>query len=239
MYAWRARIGVIAPMGDAVEYAFNKYAPDGVAFNCTRLNFPGPTPEGLVYLSDQVEDAAKKYNTRNNAGAHDVILFGCTSGSCIKGYGFDKECIRRIERASGCKGLTTSTAVLEAFHALDIKKVVVMTPYPEETNQAEKRFLEDNGIEVLSITGVGFNRVGSYSYADKRFLYRNAKALDMSGADAFFLSCMGLQTMELIDILEEDLEIPVITSHQASLWACLRHAGVNDRIPKLGKLFAI
>lgn len=33
---------------------------------------------------------------------HDVILFGCTSGSCIKGYGFDKECIERIERASGC-----------------------------------------------------------------------------------------------------------------------------------------
>ena len=35
MYSRRARIGVITPMGESVEYAFNKYAPDGVAFSCT------------------------------------------------------------------------------------------------------------------------------------------------------------------------------------------------------------
>ena len=29
MYSRRARIGVIAPIDDRVEYAFNKYAPDG------------------------------------------------------------------------------------------------------------------------------------------------------------------------------------------------------------------
>src|SRR5699024_2782878 len=151
--SWRARIGVIAPMDDQVEYAFNKYAPDGVSFNSSRLWFPGPTPEGLVYLSDQLEGAAKMYRDQR----HDVILFACTSGSCIKGYGFDKECIARIERASGWPGLTTSTAVLEAFQALGLNKTVVMTPYPEETNETEKKFLEDNGLEVTSITGVGFN----------------------------------------------------------------------------------
>ena len=115
-YGWRARIGVIAPIDDKVEYAFNKYAPEGVSFDSTRLWFPGPTPEGLVFLSDQLEEAAKMYRK----SPHDVILFGCTSGSCIKGYGFDKECIERIERASGCPGLTTSTAVLEAFEALGL-----------------------------------------------------------------------------------------------------------------------
>ena len=46
MYSRRARIGVIAPLDDQVEYAFNKYAPDGVSFDSTRLWFPGPTPEG-------------------------------------------------------------------------------------------------------------------------------------------------------------------------------------------------
>ena len=44
MYSRRARIGVIAPLDDQVEYAFNKYAPDGVSFDSTRLWFPGPTP---------------------------------------------------------------------------------------------------------------------------------------------------------------------------------------------------
>ena len=235
MYSWRARIGVIAPLDDQVEYAFNKYAPEGVAFNCTRLYFPGPTPEGLIFLSDQLEETAKMYRKQH----HDVVLFGCTSGSCIKGFGFDKGCIERIERACGWKGLTTSTAVLEAYQALGLKKTVVMTPYPEETNEAEKKFLEDNGLEVTSITGIGFNRDGDFGHPSKRHLYRNAMKLKTEGAEVFFLSCMGLATMELVQMLEEDLGMPVITSHQASLWACLRHAGIKDKLPGLGKLFTI
>ena len=237
MYSKRARIGVIAPIDDQVEYAFNKYAPDGVSFDSTRLWFPGPTPEGLIYLSDQVEESAKMYTKL----PHDVILFGCTSGSCIKGFGWDKELIAQIERASGCKGLTTSTCVLEAYKALGVHKTVVMTPYPDATNEAEKKFMEDNGIEVISITGVGFNPMKTYGYkhADRTFLYRAAKALDMTGADSFFLSCMGLSTMELCEIFEEDFGIPFISSHQASLWGCLRAAGIKDKLPGLGKLLTL
>ena len=55
----------------------------------------------------------------------------------------------------------------------------------------------------------------------------------------FFLCFLGLSTMELFPELEDDLGMPVITSHQASLWACLRHSGVNDKLPNLGKLFTI
>lgn len=235
MYSWRARIGLIAPIDEAVEYAFNKYAPPGVGINTTKLWFPGPTPEGLIFLSDQLEETAKLYRDKK----HDVIMFGCTSGSCIKGFGFDKECVARIERASGSPGLTTSTAVLEALKALEVKNIAVMTPYPENTNEAEKKFLEDNGFKVTNIVGVGFNKDGDYSFADELFLYRNAKKLDKSGADCFFLSCMGLTTMELVEIFETDFGIPCITSHQASLWGCLRHAGIKDKIPRLGRLFEL
>lgn len=80
MYSLRARIGVIAPLDDQVEYAFNKYAPEGVSFDSTRLSFPGPTPEGLIYLSDQLEEAARMYQKKR----HDVVLFGCTSAAASK-----------------------------------------------------------------------------------------------------------------------------------------------------------
>lgn len=235
MYGWRAKIGLITPMSENAEHAFHIYAPEGVSFASMKINFPGPTPEGLTILTDRLEETAAMYKDYDA----DLVVFGCTSGSCIKGYGFDKECIERIERASGWPGLTTSTAVLEAFQALGLRRTVVMTPYPEDTNQAEKKFLEDNGLEVTSITGVGFNRVGEFSHPSKYFLYRKAKELKTEGAEVFFLSCMGLATMELVEILEEDLGMPVITSHQASLWACLRHSRVNDKLPGLGKLFTI
>ena len=239
MYSRRARIGVITPMGESVEYAFNKYAPDGVAFSCTRLSFPGPTPEGLIYLSDQVDETAKKFAKRH----YDVILFGCTSGSCIKGFGWDQECINKIERASGKPGLTTSTAVLEALRAVCTKKLAVLTPYPDDTNEAEKKFLEDNGFEVTNIVGMDmaqFMKDGPFfEEADEYFLYRNALDMDLKGADTFFLSCMGLTTMEIVDDVEKALGIPVITSHQATLWSALRHCRVGAKVPKMGKLFEL
>ena len=235
MYSWRAKIGVIAPIDDKVEYAFNKYAPEGVAFNSSRLTFPGPTPEGLRILTSKLEEAAKMYKNQK----HDVVLFGCTSGSCINGFGWDKQLIDIIEKACGWPGLTTTTSVMEAFEALGLNRAAVMTPYPDDTNEIEKKFMEDSGLEVTNIKGVGFNRKGPYSHASTLHLYRNAKNMDLGDANVFFLSCMGLGTMELVQVLEEDLGMPVITSHQASLWACLRHAGIKDKLPGLGKLFTL
>ena len=235
MYGWRAKIGLITPMSENAEHAFHIYAPEGVSFASMKINFPGPTPAGLTILTDRLEETAAMYKDYDV----DLVVFGCTSGSCIKGVGWDQECIRQIERASGHPGLTTSTAVLEALQTLGAKKVAVLTPYPEATNEAEKKFLEDNGLEVTSITGVGFNRVGEFGHAGKYFLYCKAKELKTEGAEVFFLSCMGLATMELVEILEEDLGMPVITSHQASLWACLRHCRINDQLPGLGRLFTL
>jgi len=241
MYGWRAKIGLITPMSENAEHAFHIYAPEGVSFASMKINFPGPTPEGLTILTDRLEETAAMYRNYDL----DLVVFGCTSGSCIKGVGWDQECIRQIERASGKPGLTTSTAVLEALKALDSKKVAVLTPYPEATNEAERRFLEDNGYEVTNIVGMdmatytGANGEPHFESADEHFLYQNARKMDLKGADTFFLSCMGLTTMEIIDALETTLEVPVITSHQATLWSALRHCRVGAKLPGQGRLFTI
>ena len=237
MYGWRAKIGLITPMSENAEHAFHIYAPEGVSFASMKIVFPGPTPEGLIILTDQLEETAAKYKGYDL----DLVVFGCTSGSCIKGFGFDKECINRIERACGIPGLTTSTAVLEALTALGTKKVAILTPYPEDTNQAEKKFFEDNGFEVTNIIGMDMSQLGARKFeeASEHFLYQQSIHMDLKGADTFFLSCMGLTTMEIIDSLETYFEHPVITSHQATLWSALRHCRVGETLPKLGRLFMI
>jgi len=239
MYGWRAKIGLITPMSENAEHAFHIYAPRGVSFSSMKIRFPGPTPEGLEILVNQLEETAEKYKGYDL----DLVVFGCTSGSCIKGFGFDKECIKTIERACGMPGLTTSTAVLEAYEALGLKKTAVLTPYPEETNIAEKKFLEDNGIEVTNIVGMDMSqfkkRGQKFEAASEHFLYQHSKNMDLKGADVFFLSCMGLTTMEIIESLERDLGLPVITSHQATLWAALRHCGVGEKLPQFGRLFVL
>jgi len=239
MYGWRAKIGLITPMSENAEHAFHIYAPEGVSFASMKINFPGPTPEGLIILTDQLEETAAKYKDYDV----DLVVFGCTSGSCIKGFGWDQECIDKIERASGVPGLTTSTAVLEALRALGTKKVAVLTPYPDDTNEAERKFLEDNGFEVTNIVGMDVSYIRTDGHklevADEYYLYRNCLDMDLKGADTFFLSCMGLTTMEIVDEVESALGIPVVTSHQATLWSALRHCRVGAKVPKMGKLFEL
>ncbi|HEC86914.1 MAG TPA: maleate cis-trans isomerase, partial [Thermoplasmatales archaeon] len=55
-------------------------------------------------------------------------------------------------------------------------------------------------------------------------------------ADAIFISCTNLRTFEIIESLEKELETHVVTSNQASLWLALRKLGIEEKIPKLGKL---
>lgn len=249
MSGWRARIGIISPIGEAVERAFNLYSPDGVAINSTKIWFPGPSEEGLIYLGEQLEEAAKLFGKQR----HDLVFFGCTTGSLIKGFGYDKECIKKIETASGAPGLTTSTAVLEAFARLGVGSTAVVTPYPDATNEAERIFLEDNGIRVTNIEGMddspirqvpsmseGIVRVkGDAQDIEPSRLYRAGKELALNGAESLFISCAGMNTMEIVEALETDLGIPVITSNQAGLWSALRHCKVGTKNPALGKLFTL
>ena len=239
MYGWRAKIGLISPMSDNAEHAFHIYAPEGVSFASMKINFPGPTPEGLMQLNEHLSETAAQFK----GYGLDLVVFGCTSGSFIQGAGWDQACIRRMEEASGHPALTTSTAVLEALRALGAKKLAVLTPYPDATNQAERVFLEDNGFEVTTIASMDLRSRREkglrFGDLDEEFLYQSCVGLDLKGADTFFLSCMGLTTMEIVGALETAMGVPVITSHQATLWGALRHCRVGAKLPGLGRLFTL
>ena len=237
MYSWRAHIGLLAPgSGPNMEMDFHRFVPAGVAVATSRLPFAIPSPQGLLDMVAHLENACEVYRRYR----HDVIMFGCTSGSLIGGPGFDRELITRMEAITGDPCLTTSTAVLEAFQALGVSRPVVITPYPDDTNEAEKVFLENNGLQVRFISGMGNDYVNqSITDIEPHYVFQKVKALPRDGADSLFISCTGLNVLDLIPLLEGDLGLPVITSNQATLWACLRHSGVKDAIPALGRLLTL
>jgi maleate cis-trans isomerase len=56
-------------------------------------------------------------------------------------------------------------------------------------------------------------------------------------ADGYFLSCTNTRMIEAINNLEQDLGKPVISSNQATLWACLKKLGIMHTNKALGRLF--
>lgn len=232
-YGWRGTIGMMTP-SSILQVEFHKKAPKGVAVCSTLLPLPEPTASALIEMGKHVEEAASLLAQARP----DIILFGCTIGSLIKGVGYDKDIIGRIERTAGIRATTTTSAVLEALQVLKAKKLSITTPYLEELNQAERSFLEKSGFEVVSIKGLGIGDKG-IKYVRPEEMYRFTRDNFNEDSDVAFISCTGLSVFDIIEPLEKDLKKPVITSVQVSLWAALRKIHVWETIDGLGELFKL
>jgi maleate isomerase len=238
LMGWRARIGLMVP--DSLiptEPWFYRVRPKGVTFLTTRL-FYGKitTPETLKKMWDGIGMAAKELAN----SVVDVIGYCCTSGSFVGGSEDNEKIIKTIEDEVGIPATTTTTSFTKALELLEIDSLVLVTPYVDEINQIEKKFLESNNIKVNAIGSL--NKLDSIDYTNTTAgeLYRLAKKtfLKQPSSKGIFISCMSMRAMDAIEALEVDLELPVVTSDQATLWNLLRFAGVKEKIPGYGKLLA-
>lgn len=233
MYGWRGRIGLIVPSSNTtMESEFWKAVPDGVSVHVSRGFQAITTAEGLRTLHEEATHEAEKLATAEV----DVIVFGCTTGSLLEGVEWERALREKLEKVSNTKVITTSQAVVEAFKVLGAKKLAVATPYVDDLDMREKRFLEDNGFKVLRIKGLGIvknTEIGRLPpWAAYRLALEVAQGLDI---DLAFISCTNFRSFEVIEPLENKLGVPVVSSNTASLWLALRVIGIKDKLP-YGKL---
>lgn len=229
----RAAIGLLVPSANTViEPDCYRIAPAGVTFHAARMFITETTCEALEKMTADVDLASKQLATAEV----DVIAFGCTSGSFLKGAGYDAELSQRIERVSGAKATTTSSAVLEALRKLGARTIAIGTPYPDEVNSIIVRFFEDSGFRVTNMEGLQILKATDIAAPEPTTAYELGRRVDRPDADAVFLSCTNFRAAEAADQLEQDLGKPVVTSNQATAWLALRKAGITDPIEGYGRL---
>lgn len=233
LYGWRARIGLIVPSSNTtMEPEFSKIMPEGVSVHTARLKLVNVDAESLRKMAERSVEAAEDLATAEV----DLIVYGCTTGSLLEGSRWEEELRLRIEKATGITVITTAQAVVKSLKALGARKVSVATPYIEELNEREKRFLEENGFKVIKIKGLGIVRNTEIGKQPPWVAYRLALEVARdSDADVLFISCTNFRTLEVINYLEETLQIPVISSNTSTAWLALRTLGIRDSI-NYGKL---
>lgn len=233
-YGWRMRLGMLLPSSNPVaEPELIRFLPEGVSLHTTRLKLAGSTREDLLVMTDGVEQAV---TLLTDAGV-DRIVFNCTAVST-----FDPamgEALRqRMELTGGKPATSTSDAIIAALTKLAPRRIALVTPYIDSVVKREIGFLEHYGYEVVGEFGLGLGEGKAMSSIEPGQWYRHAMDMKDCGADLVFLSCTAIRVFDVIADLERDLGLPVLTSNQAMLWWCLREAGLQDRIPALGKLLA-
>ena len=236
----RARVGLIIPSSNRLtEPHFRAYMPGDIGIHITRLQMTGRHNKSLDVLAKEVELAASAL-----ADARcDVIVFHCTGNSMEHGPAGEKVLLDAVRSQSDAVALTTAQAVVDALKAVAIKKLVLISPYEQETNDHEIDYLAQQGFETLHDVALKVPMSQGYlSVPPSRWLEVVKENL-RDDADGYFLSCTNTTQIDVVERLEQMLGKPVVNSNQATIWACLKalrsRLGEMRQVKGLGSLMQV
>ncbi len=168
----------------------------------------------------------------------DVVAYACTSGATVIG---PQEVANLIQRAHPLAKVTNPiTAVVAACKALNIGSLAYVSPYVPEVTQPMRAFLAGHGISTVS--EVSFRLKEDWTVAripEKDTKNKVMQSIADVTPEAVFISCTNLRTFGIIDALEQETGLPVISSNQALLWHMLKLAEVDARGWGPGRLFDV
>jgi maleate isomerase len=234
------RIGVMITASDAVvERDLSRFLPRTMSFHIARLMQSVDVQPGTLSNMDGIIDYIPEAASALRVVEPNLVLFCCTSASFYRGPNWNVELDSRISKETGTPAISTSTALLRALRALRVKRLLLVSPYPADTNQTECSFLQAHGFSVVGIHA--FNCKFSREIADvspERIFNESSEYTGrVPEADCLFISCTGLRGLEIAERLEERIRLPVITSNMVSLWAALDHFGYAGNGLPSNKLF--
>lgn len=229
----RARLGFIIPSSNRmVEPQMQKWAPQGVVPHFTRIGMTNRHKAPLDQLLPRILDATGLLAD----SSCDVIVLQCTGTSMSGGVEKEKHVIDEMRRACGRPTLSAASSLTAAFEALNARRLVFISETKQAGHDKKVAFLKEAGYDIVADKAVGLEGTDEYCVMPPQLWFDEAVALRRDEADAYFISCANISSIEVIDALERRLGKPVVTSNQAALWCALRAAGLDDDIPGLGAL---
>lgn len=234
MIGWRAKIGLIVPGNNSiVEPEFWRAAPEGVSFHSSRILVKGVSDEEVEDMFSHVDRAtAELVNTKV-----DAIAYCDLASTLIRGLGWDAKLRQMIEEKGKVPVAIPGTAMLEGLREFSIRKVAVVSPYPPNLQQALEKFLTGNGFQVVASKALNLDLYET-PQQPSYVAYRTGKEICTPEADGLFIASTDFRAMDVIEKLEMDLNKPVVSVNQATLWKVLQLARIKESVKGFGRLLA-
>ena len=157
----------------------------------------------------------------------------------LLGYEREAALIKKWERAHKVPVFTSGSNHVRALKALKVKRFVGATYFTGAINDVFAKYFVEAGFEVLGMEGmsVGFEDIGQlsshevYAHVKRAFLkHRKAQAIYLLGS--------GWRVLPVIDLLEQDLGVPVVHPVPARCWEIQHRLAVRQPVKGFGRLLA-
>ena len=126
------------------------------------------------------------------------------------------------------------SAAIAAFHALKVTRIGLLTPYVASVTDPMRAAFGAAGVHVSEVVSFDEAEEAKVARIDPASI-RDA-ALRLRGAEAVFLSCTNLRTMDVIEEIEDALGVPVVSSNQALAWHMAQLSGAKLAANAPGRL---
>ena len=143
---------------------------------------------------------------------------------------------RELSAVVKAPAVTAAGAMADCLKANGIRRVNVVTPYVETTNEKLRQFLAACGIEVVQLATFDMLDMFDHAKIEPADVYAKAKTLDHTKAEATFIACTQVRALEVVDLLEQDIGKPVYSVNQACAWQAFSLLGIDPGIANRGSL---
>jgi maleate isomerase len=257
-----ARIGMFIVGNECVpEAEWWAMVPPDVSVHAARVTARAPwarwrADRSGVDLADDLIRGAHQFAAMRLT----AVVTGHSSSSFLGGKGWDEAVVAEVAATLATGNLASNAVVttngldcLAALRASGIARPFLVLPpwFGDDTVAAGLRYFSDLGVTLAGhlrhdsgprwrdVPPGDLYRLGMGFTQEIEPLREQILASCPATADGVLIAGTGFRCVAIIEALEQTLQRPVVTANQASLWHCLRRAGVPTKIDGYGRLLRL
>ncbi|WP_213573866.1 maleate cis-trans isomerase [Rhodococcus sp. USK13] len=237
------RIGLVVPSSNVtveteMPALLGRHAKAQFSFHSSRMRMQAVSPEQLRAMNAQRERCILELG---DAGV-DAILYACLVALMSVGPGEHQrvESLVAEQLATGDSDAvvrSSAGALVEALHALDAKRIILVTPYMLPLAEQVVAYIEAEGIAVSDWRALEVSDNAEVGCIPGERVMEAARSLDRTGADAMVISaCVQMPSLDLVQGAEDEFDLPVLSAATAGAYSLLRALDLDVDIPGAGSL---
>lgn len=230
-------LGLISPnLDDPTVQHYYSILPKGIEIEGRPLKVGHFTDQDFAEVEKAFIDVVRDITQR----PLDFLMVTGELFLSYRGPGSDLQVLESVREITETPASTVLTAVVRACKALDLARVVMASPFPDDQDDRLIRFLDYYHIEVAANRGLGYDNTQEIWELSPETGYELAASViqECPNVDGIYLPCNKWRVSAVIERLENEFNKPVVTNTQAWIWDALHGLGMDSTLPGYGRLLA-